>query len=60
MILKAYVFPKLKTVKDMVRQKFKELRFRAPFDSQHVKASKSIIKYASQHFYLFFYHFEPN
>ena len=46
MILKAYVFPKLKTVKDMVRQKFKELRFRAPFDSQHVKASKSIIKSA--------------
>ena len=31
------VCPKSKTAKDLVREMFKEPRFRRPFDSQHVK-----------------------
>ena len=38
MIVIANVFPKLKTVKDLVRPLAKKHRFRTPLDNQHVKA----------------------
>ena len=47
----ANVFPKLWNVKDMVRQMFGQSRFRTPFDSEHVKASQTLMKSAWQHFY---------
>ena len=40
MPLIAYAFPKLKTVKNVVRQMSKNSRFRRPFDKQHGKRSK--------------------
>ena len=51
MTLIDYVFPKLHTVKDMLRQIFKYPHFRAPFESQHVKASQTLMKPAWEHFY---------
>ena len=44
------LFPKLRTVKDMIRRMFRYPR-RAPFDSRHVKASQILMKSAWQHFY---------
>ena len=44
MIVIINVFPKLKTVKDVVRQMSKEPRFRTPFNSQRVKWSKRQVK----------------
>ena len=41
MTLIAYVFPNFQTVKNTIRQMFKEPGFRAPFDSQHVKVSQT-------------------
>ena len=54
MTLIAQVFPKLQSVKDMFRQMFKQPRFRAPFNSQHIKVSQTLMKTASQHFYHIF------
>ena len=51
MTLIAYLFPKLQTAKDGVRQTSKKHRFRTHFDSQHVKGSESLVKSAWQHFY---------
>ena len=45
MTLIAYLFPKLRTVKDMIRRMFRYPR-RAPFDSRHVKASQILMKSA--------------
>ena len=42
MTIIAYVFPKLLTVKDMVRQMFKYRGFRGFFQIQHVKASQTL------------------
>ena len=42
MTLIAYALTKLQTVKDMVRQIFKEPIFRAPFDNLHVKMSEAL------------------
>ena len=42
MTIIAYVFPKLLTVKDMVRQMFKYPGFRGFFQIQHVKASQTL------------------
>ena len=39
MMVTANVFPKLETVKILVRPLSKKLRFRTRFDSEHVKAS---------------------
>ena len=47
----AYVFRKLQTAKYMVRQISRKTRFRTPLDSQHVKASESLVKSARQQFY---------
>ena len=51
MTIIAYVLPKLKTAKVLVRPLFKKWRFITPFDSQHVKGSKALVKSTWQHFY---------
>ena len=48
------VFPKLQTVKSLVRPFSKKPCFRTPFDSQHVKASNVLAKSAWECFYHFF------
>ena len=48
------VFPKLQTGKDLVRQMSKKLRFRTPFDSQHVKESQRRMKSEWQYLYHIF------
>ena len=47
----AYIFPKIQTAKDVVKQMSKKLRFRTAFNSQHVKVSQIPLKSAWQHFY---------
>ena len=44
MIVMTNAFPKLQTVKNLVRTLSKRRRFRARFDSQHVKASQTLAK----------------
>ena len=44
MIVIDNLFPKLQTAKNLVRKLSKRRRFRARFDSQHVKASQIIAK----------------
>ena len=51
MIFIANVFPKLETVKDMVRLKLGQPCFREPFDREHVKGSETLMKSAWPHFY---------
>ena len=51
MIVIANVFPKLQTVKDLVRPCSKKCCFRTPFDSQHVKSSPGQVKSAWKNFY---------
>ena len=46
MTFTANVFLKLKTVRDVVRRNFGWPGFRALFDSEHVKASQTLTKYA--------------
>ena len=45
MIVTANVFPKLQTVKILIRPLSKKRRFRTRFDSQHVKPSQIPAKY---------------
>ena len=45
-IVIADVFPKLQTLKDLVRALYKKRRFRSSFDSQHVKESQTLLKSA--------------
>ena len=47
----AYVFPKLQNVKDLVRPLSKKQCLRTSLESQHVKASETIVKSAWEHFY---------
>ena len=54
MALTADVFLKLQTLKNVVRQMFEKVHFRAPFDSQHVKASQTLMKSVWQRFYHIF------
>ena len=54
MTLIGYVFPKLQTTKDFVRQMSKRRHFRTSFDSQHVKGSQILVKSAWPHFYYIF------
>ena len=54
MILIANVFPKIQTVKDLVRPLSKKCRFRTSIDSQHVKGYQSLVKSALEHFYHIF------
>ena len=44
MIVRAKVFPKLETVKDVARPLTKKRRFSTFFDSQHVKGSQTLGK----------------
>ena len=44
MIVIANVFPKLQTVKNLIRPLSKKRRFRTRFDSQHFKASEIFVK----------------
>ena len=60
MIVIANVFPKLETVKDLVRPLSKKPCLRTPFDSQHVKAPQTLLKSAWEHFYHLFHYFEGN
>ena len=53
-IVIANVFPKLQTVKDLVRPLSKNHRFRTSFKSQHVKGSQTLKKSAREHFYQIF------
>ena len=41
----AYVFPKLPTTKNVLRQMSKSSRFREPFDRRHRKWAEALIKY---------------
>ena len=52
-VVLAIVFPKLQNVKDLVRPHSKKRRFRSSFDSQDVKASKTLVKSEWEHFYHF-------
>ena len=45
-IVRANVFPKLQTVKDLVRPLSKKRRFRTSFNSQHVRGSQTFVKSA--------------
>ena len=51
MIAIANVFPKLQTVKILVRPLSKKRPFRTPFDSEHVKASQVLAKSWWERFY---------
>ena len=51
MIFIVFAFPKLQMVKDLVRSLSKKRRFRTPFESQHVKGSQTLVKYAWEHIY---------
>ena len=51
MTLIAYVFQKLQTVKDVVRQMSKKSRFRRPFNKRHGKRSQTLLKSKRQHLY---------
>ena len=44
MTLIAYVFPKLKTTKNMLRQMSKSSRFREPVDRRHDKWAEALIQ----------------
>ena len=54
MIVIATLFGKLQTVKDLVRPLSKKHRVRTPFDRQHVKRAKTVLKSASEHFHQIF------
>ena len=45
MTLIAYVFPKLTTTKNVLRQMSKSSRFREPLDKRHGKRVEALIKY---------------
>ena len=51
MMVIANVFPKLLTVKILVRPLSKKRRFRKRFDRQHVKVSQILAKAPLQHIY---------
>ena len=56
----ANVFPKLQTVKFLVRPLSKKLRSRTRFHSQHVKTSQILAKSPSEHFFPIFSSFSEN
>ena len=45
MTLKAYVFPKLTSTKNVLRQMSKSSRFREPLDRRHGKRAEALIQY---------------
>ena len=44
MIVKATLFRKLQTVKDLIKALSKKYRCRRPFESQHVKGCQTLVK----------------
>ena len=50
--LRAYVFLKLQTAKDVVIHMYKNPNFRTLFDSQYVQGSQTLVNSLWQHFYL--------
>ena len=60
MILIAIVFPKLQSVKNLLRPVSKKRRFRKRFDSQHVKPSLILAKSPWELFYHVFSSFSRN
>ena len=50
MMVIANAFPKLKTVKDVLRQISKKTGFKTPFDSLHVQGSQTLVKAARKPF----------
>ena len=55
MIFITIAFPKLQTVTDFFRLLSKKLRFRTPFQSQHVKGPQILLKSAWEHFHHMIY-----
>ena len=53
-IVRANLFPKLQTVKDLVRPLSKKRRFRRSFDNQHVKGSQTLVTSPLENFYRIF------
>ena len=51
MTLLAYVFPKLTTTKNELRQMSKSSRFREPLDKRHGERAEALILYKSEHLY---------
>ena len=51
MTLVADLFRKSETLKNVVRQMHKKSRFRRPFDKQHGKRDKTMLKSARQDLY---------
>ena len=51
MVLIAYVFPILQTVKDVVREMCKKSQFRRAFDKLHGKWPQKLVKSEGQHLY---------
>ena len=47
----AYVFPKLLTTKNLLRQMSKSSRFREPVDRRHGKWAEALIQYQSERLY---------
>ena len=54
MIFKANVFPKLHTVKGLIRPSSKKSRFGPPFNSQYVNGMQTLLKSAWENFYHIF------
>ena len=50
MIFIGYVFPKLRTPKDVVREMPKKFHFRGPLDRQRGKRAKTMLQSQQQHF----------
>ena len=48
MTLIGYLFPKIRTAKDVVRKVSKNALFRRPLNKQHVKRSETLAKSAQQ------------
>ena len=51
MTLVAYLFPKLRTPKNVVRYMSKKSRFKVPFDRQHGKRLQTLLRSEPQHRY---------
>ena len=51
MTLRADLFPKLRTPKNVFRNMSKKSRFKVPFDRQHVKLVKTLLRSEPQHRY---------
>ena len=51
MTLVAYLFPKLRTPKNLVRYMSKKSRFKVPFERQHGKRVQKLLRSEPQHRY---------